>query len=209
MLPLKENTLQQRLNGKQSSSPLPPGLNIGMRCNRNVGLLALHLWGQRFNIKAGGCGGGSRSGPGDCCQVFSFNRSNACSILGLFLEPLCGVRTNISEPDQDRKGFLLTPPQGRRESAGEFPNGRKGLGELEGYHVSDGWAMWYSGRTQGLLEDPHPPRAPLCNTTEQKVEKQSVNFDLPLSDSVPGKSTVDGLTVALVQCGTVVVLTTQ
>ena len=41
------------------------------------------------------------------------------------------------------------------------------------------------------------------------VKKQSVNFDLPLSDSVRGKSTVDGLTVAVVQCGTVVVLTTQ
>ena len=42
-----------------------------------------------------------------------------------------------------------------------------------------------------------------------KSKKQSVNFDLPLSDSVRGKSTVDDLTVAVVQCGTVVVLTTQ
>ena len=30
-----------------------------------------------------------------------------------------------------------------------------------------------------------------------KSKKQSVNFDLPLSDSVRGKSTVDGLTVAM------------
>lgn len=32
-----------------------------------------------------------------------------------------------------------------------------------------------------------------------KSKKQSVNFDLPLSDSVRGKSTVDGLTVEVVQ----------
>ena len=31
------------------------------------------------------------------------------------------------------------------------------------------------------------------------VNKQNVNFDLPLSDSVRGKSTVDGLTVEVVQ----------
>ena len=31
----------------------------------------------------------------------------------------------------------------------------------------------------------------------EKAKKQSVNFDLPLSDSVQGKSTVDGLTVAM------------
>ena len=31
-----------------------------------------------------------------------------------------------------------------------------------------------------------------------KSKKQSVNFDLPLSDSVRGKSTVDGLTVEVV-----------
>ena len=30
-------------------------------------------------------------------------------------------------------------------------------------------------------------------------KKQSVKFDLPLSDSVRGKSTLDGLTVAVVQ----------
>ena len=34
-----------------------------------------------------------------------------------------------------------------------------------------------------------------------KSKKQSVNFDLPLSDSVRGKSTVDGLIVAVVQMG--------
>ena len=32
-----------------------------------------------------------------------------------------------------------------------------------------------------------------------KSKKQSVNFDLPLSDSVRGKSTLDGLIVAIVQ----------
>ena len=32
-----------------------------------------------------------------------------------------------------------------------------------------------------------------------KSKKQSVNFDLPLSDSVRGKSTVDGLTVEVVK----------
>ena len=34
-----------------------------------------------------------------------------------------------------------------------------------------------------------------------KAKKQNVNFDLPLSDSDQGKSTVDGLTVAVVQMG--------
>ena len=32
-----------------------------------------------------------------------------------------------------------------------------------------------------------------------KAKEQNVNFDLPLSDSVRGKSTVDDLTVAVVQ----------
>ena len=39
-------------------------------------------------------------------------RRKVSFVFRLFVGPRCGVRRNVSEPDQAGKGCLLTPPQG-------------------------------------------------------------------------------------------------